>query len=81
MTEEEIAAAIASDPDAAPEWTDEDWANATVHLPPPKKAISIRIDTEVLDWFKSLGPGYQTRINMILRGYMDRHRKRGGEGT
>jgi len=37
----------------------------------PKAAISLRIDADVLAWFKSQGPGYQTRINAILRAYKD----------
>ena len=36
---------------------------------PPKVAISLRIDADVLEWFKSLGPGYQTRINLVLRAF------------
>ena len=34
---------------------------------PRKRRISLRVDTEVVDWFQSKGPGYQTRINRILR--------------
>ena len=40
-----------------------------------KKPITIRIDDDVLDWFKTLGKGYQTRINAILRSYMQTHQK------
>jgi len=36
-----------------------------------KAAISLRLDAEVLDWFKAQGPGYQTRINAILKAYKD----------
>jgi uncharacterized protein (DUF4415 family) len=36
-----------------------------------KSAISLRVDPEVLDWFKSQGPGYQTRMNAVLRAYKD----------
>lgn len=36
-----------------------------------KAAISLRLDAEVLDWFKARGPGYQTRINAVLRAYME----------
>ena len=46
---------------------------------PLKQQISLRVDREVVDWFKSKGPGYQTRINRILRRVMqegkDRTRK------
>jgi uncharacterized protein (DUF4415 family) len=38
---------------------------------PPKASVSLRIDRDVLDWFKEQGPGYQTRINMILRAFRD----------
>jgi len=38
---------------------------------PPKAAISLRVDADVLEWFKSQGPGYQTRINAVLRAYKD----------
>ncbi len=42
-------------------------------LPQPgrKAAISLRVDPEVLDWFKVQGPGYQTRMNAVLRAYME----------
>lgn len=36
-----------------------------------KAAISLRLDPEVLDWFRTQGPGYQTRMNAVLRAYMD----------
>jgi len=43
---------------------------------PRKRRISLRVDIEVLDWFKSKGPGYQTRINRILRRVMTEGKKR-----
>jgi len=46
---------------------------------PRKRRISLRVDTEVVDWFKSKGPGYQTRINRILRRVMMEGKKRSGE--
>jgi hypothetical protein len=42
---------------------------------PAKQAISLRVDQDVLDWFKKTGPRYQTRINAVLRAYMARMRK------
>ena len=48
-----------------------DWAKATVVMPPAKSAISLRLDTDVLAWFKAQGRGYQTRINAVLRSYME----------
>ena len=40
--------------------------------PAPKQAISLRIDRDVLDWFRAAGPRYQTRMNAVLRSYMSR---------
>ncbi|MDB5934495.1 MAG: hypothetical protein JWQ01_1839 [Massilia sp.] len=42
-----------------------------------KQIVTIRLDTDMLEWFKSKGPGYQTRINQILRQYMADHRDDG----
>ena len=47
---------------------------------PRKRRISLRLDTEVVDWFKSKGPGYKTRINRILRRVMMEGKKRTEEG-
>lgn len=71
MTEEELAAAIASDPDEAG-W-EYDWSLAYPGLPPipeRKQQITLRIDEDVLSWFKATGEGYETRINAVLRRYM-----------
>jgi uncharacterized protein (DUF4415 family) len=38
---------------------------------PPKTSVSLRIDADVLEWFKAQGLGYQTRINAVLRAYRD----------
>jgi uncharacterized protein (DUF4415 family) len=65
----EIDAAIASDPDWA-EFEPIDWSKAEVVIPPKKQAISIRLDQDLIDFFKKEGPGYQRRINAVLRGYM-----------
>jgi uncharacterized protein (DUF4415 family) len=46
---------------------------------PRKRRISLRVDLEVVDWLKSNGPGYQTRINRILRRVMMESKKRAGE--
>ena len=43
---------------------------------PRKRKISLRVDVEVVDWFQSKGPGYQTRINRILRRVMMEGKKR-----
>ena len=38
---------------------------------PPKTSIALRLDADVLSWFKAQGPGYQTRINAVLRAFKD----------
>ena len=71
LTDDDIAHAVAEDPDAAPIMDDGFWRNAKVVLPVPKQAISIRLDEDILAYFKSQGPGYQSRINAILRSYVE----------
>jgi uncharacterized protein (DUF4415 family) len=69
MTEAELEAAIASDPD----WKDvpADWFKDAIPVQPgTKKLLSLRVDPDVLDWFRAQGPGYQTRMNAVLRAYM-----------
>ena len=44
--------------------------------PPIKQPITIRLDADVLEWFRSQGPGYQTRINRLLRRYMEVNQQR-----
>jgi uncharacterized protein (DUF4415 family) len=58
MTEAELEASIAADPDDVHETPD--WSQAILGLPPRKEHINIRIDADVLAWFKRTGRGYQT---------------------
>lgn len=69
MTDEDIEHAMRDDPDWAG-LMDIDWSRAEVVIPVQKKSISIRVDEDVIDFFKSTGKGYQTRINAVLRHYM-----------
>jgi uncharacterized protein (DUF4415 family) len=73
MTEDDIRKAVAEDPDAAP--LDMDWSDAVVLELMPKTAISLRVDTDVYDYFKSKGKGFQTRMNAVLRAYVAHQRK------
>lgn len=73
LTDEDIAKAVAEDPDAAP--IDIDWSDAVLIAPTKKKAISIRVDEDVLDFFKREGEGYQRRINAVLRSYVQQKSK------
>ena len=47
------------------------WATAKLTLPEPKDRLTIRVDHDVVQWLKKHGKGYQTRINAILRSYME----------
>jgi uncharacterized protein (DUF4415 family) len=73
LTDAEIDASIANDPDWSDDWN---WGEAVLVIPPKKKAISIRVDEDVLDYFKKEGAGYQRRINAVLRSYMQQKRKK-----
>ncbi|MFL9828572.1 BrnA antitoxin family protein [Rhodoplanes sp. SY1] len=73
LSDEEIAAAAGADPDAVP--VDVDWSEAVLVVPPKKTAISIRLDDDVLAFFKAEGPGYQRRINAVLRSYVEQMAK------
>ena len=66
-----IRRAIERDPDARP--TDADfWKKARVVMPTAKKTVTIRLDADLLEWLRSQ-KGYQTRINAVLRTYMEAH--------
>ncbi len=53
------------------DWPDVDWTKAVLVVPQPKQAVSLRLDRDVIDFFKSQGRGYQTRMNAVLRAYME----------
>ena len=74
MTDADIEAAMRDDPDWK-DYIDFDWSNATIVYPVVKNAISIRLDQDVVDFFKATGKGYQTRINAVLRHYMQETEK------
>lgn len=46
------------------------WRGATLVMPAPKEAISLRVDRDILAWFRAQGPRYQSRINAVLRWYV-----------
>lgn len=74
-TEEELERDIASDPD----WKDvpKDWyKDAEAVMPTAKKLLSLRLDADVVDWFKQRGPGYQTRMNAVLRAFVQQKQKK-----
>jgi uncharacterized protein (DUF4415 family) len=79
MTEAELEAAIASDPD----WADipRDWyEHATPHYPEAlRQEVRLRLDPDVLAWFERQGPGYQARINAALCAFVQAHARAGRE--
>lgn len=60
-----------------PEADESFWRRAELQMPQPKKGIYVRLDTDVLDWLKSKGKGYQTRMNAMLRALMESDRRLG----
>ncbi len=75
ITDAQVRAGIAKDPEV--HGTDKAfWSKAEVVMPRSKKTVTMRLDADLLDWLRT-SRGYQTRINAILRAYMDaqvRHR-------
>jgi uncharacterized protein (DUF4415 family) len=70
------------DKEYEPEWGQAATASHAADTPKTgasgvKQIVTIRLDVDMLEWFKSAGPGYQTRINQVLREYMDAQRTSG----
>ncbi len=76
LSEDELERQIAADPDFKD--IPRNWFEAAeAVMPAPKKLLSLRIDSDVVDWFRAQGPGYQTRINAVLKAFMreSRHKR------
>ena len=67
MTEDEIERSV---PEEYANLPPDFWDEAKLVIPPSKRPVSIRVDEDVLEWFKDQGPKYQTRMNAVLRSYM-----------
>jgi uncharacterized protein (DUF4415 family) len=76
QTSAQVEDIAAKDREGAP-MSDAEWARAEI-VRPEKVAVGIKLDSDVLDWFKDQGKGYQTRINTVLRRYYDVHQASGG---
>ncbi|MGC1778094.1 MAG: BrnA antitoxin family protein [Xanthobacteraceae bacterium] len=75
MSDEEVERRAAADPDAGvlpPGF----WDNAELRLPLTKQQITLRLDPDVIGWFKRTGKGYQSRMGAVLRSYVEAKRKR-----
>jgi uncharacterized protein (DUF4415 family) len=68
MAGRKLEASIRADADDTREGPD--WAKAVMGIPAPKDHINIRIDHDVLEWFKANGKGYQTLMNNVLRAFV-----------
>ncbi|MGO9454357.1 MAG: BrnA antitoxin family protein [Candidatus Binataceae bacterium] len=77
MSDREIEEAAKADPDAAPILDKEWFRTAKLVLPERKVPISLRMDREVVEWFKAQGRRYQSRMNAVLKAYVQAHRKAG----
>jgi uncharacterized protein (DUF4415 family) len=76
MSDEEVARRAAADAGAGaipPGF----WDNAQVVYPERKEQITLRLDLEIIRWFKRTGKGYQSRMGTVLRSYVRSHRKTG----
>ena len=70
LTDADIAKAVETDPDTFV--PDADWmAKAQLVMPRAKKIVTLRLDPDVLEWFMQAGRGYQTRINAVLKAFVD----------
>ena len=58
-----------------PEFDEEFLRSVEMKVSPGKKSIALRLDTDVREWMKAQGKGYQSRINAILRTYYEAHQK------
>lgn len=74
LTDANIAKAIQADPDTFE--AGRDWFQQAMVLRPAhdKKPVTVRLDSDMLEWFRRQGRGYQTRINAVLRAYYEAHR-------
>lgn len=57
-----------------PELDDNFFKNAELVLPKPKVVVTLRVDADVMEWFRNKGKGYQTMMNAVLKGWVEQHR-------
>ena len=70
----EVEASFAADPDDIE--NEPDWTKAIIGVPARKDSITLRIDHDVLEWFRTRGKGYQTMMNNVLRAFVQTRRRR-----
>ena len=67
ISDDEIEAQAENEPEF-------DWANANIGIPQKKTQLTMRLDNDIVAWFQAQGKGYQTRMNAVLRHYMQAHK-------
>jgi len=70
MTDEEAGTAIDREDEG-----EFDWDRVMIGIPGPKRQLTVRFDADLIDWFKARGPGYQTRMNAVLRSYVEAQKR------
>ncbi len=70
LTEEELEASIDHEEEG-----EVDWSTLQAGIPGPQRQLTVWLDADVVEWFKAQGAGYQTRINDVLRSYVEAHKK------
>lgn len=70
LTEDELERSIDEDEGEI------DWDSIQVGIPGRKRQLTIRLDADVIEWFQSQGPGYQTRMNAVLRSFVAAQKRR-----
>jgi len=70
MTEEELEASIDDEEEG-----EFDLSTAQAGIPGPKRQLTVRFDADIIEWFKAQGVGYQTRMNAVLRGYVEAQKR------
>ena len=71
LTEEELEASIDFEEEGYPI-----WETAMAGIPGPKQQVTVRFDGDIVKWFKEQGPGCQTRMNAVLRSYVDAEKRK-----
>jgi uncharacterized protein (DUF4415 family) len=75
LTEDELRQAIRDDPDAFEPGVEWIRKAAVPHPAEAKERITMRLDADMLEWFRQQGRGYQTRMNAVLRAYYEAHKE------
>ncbi len=80
LTDDDIERAIAEDPNVAPSLDAAWFAAARIVEPIDKERITIRLDRDILEYFRQFGSRYQTRINSVLRAFVEQTRRKRKDG-